>query len=80
MLEQISNFLAKFHSLDFLFKFSFLRITVFVDKEVCCILQITKESGREKLTFIQYLYDDRSESIGSYYEFLTELSRKIKAG
>ncbi|OQV24760.1 Protein transport protein Sec24B [Hypsibius exemplaris] len=41
------------------------------------ILEITKETGKEKLMFIQYLYDDRSESMQqSYYEFLSNLFQK----
>ncbi|XP_055346258.1 protein transport protein Sec24A-like [Paramacrobiotus metropolitanus] len=43
------------------------------------VLEVIKEDSKDRLIFLQYLHDDRLESTSAYYEFLTQLSQKIKA-
>lgn len=43
------------------------------------VLQIIKEDSKDRLIFLQYLHDDRLESTGSYFEFITQVSQKLKA-
>jgi len=41
-------------------------------------LQVIREDGRQRQTFLQYLIEDRTESTLSYYEFLQHLQKGVK--